>query len=81
MCSSMSVRNRPLSPVDFCLLHLTIHKIMFSVLLTNEDNGKTAQFKQCLVHFLVLQSIDYPFVTHLNFVIGPAIVNTIFEFK
>ena len=33
------------SPSDFCLLHLSILKLVFSALLTKEDNGEKAQFR------------------------------------
>ena len=33
-------------PADFRLLHVTMHKLLFSVLLTKEDNGEKAQLSQ-----------------------------------
>ena len=37
-----------LLPANFCLLQLTIHKLMLSVLLTKEDNGEKAHVKRML---------------------------------
>ena len=52
--------------------NLTIDKLVFSVLLTMEENGVKAQLKTMLFLLLLsLQSIDCQSVTQLNFVIGP----------
>ena len=57
MCWTMSVRNRP---ADFRLLHLTIHKSVFSILPTQKDSGEKAQSKLMFVSFFLgLQTIDF----------------------
>ena len=61
------------SPAEFCLLRPTIHKALFSILLTKEDNGEKGQFKATFGSVtLALQGrpIECPSVTLLNFVKG-----------
>ena len=67
---SMSVRNKPFSPAEFYLLHPTV--LVFSVLLTKEDNGEKAQFKTIFgLFFLGLQMSIARLYRSLNFAIGP----------
>ena len=40
------------SPTNFFLLHLATHTLVFSVLLTKEDNGEKVQFKAMFGSFL-----------------------------
>ena len=45
ICVDLCLSVTDFSPVDFCLFHLTLYKVVFSALLTKEDNEEKAHSK------------------------------------